>query len=94
MATTSNSKIVRYKRHLLELNRQLDLVYKAIEELLSGKIVKYQIGSRNVEHHDWTADELYDLEENLMSEIAKYENLIASGSKRRHVYGAVFNNDW
>lgn len=94
MATTSSSKSERYKKHLDVLNDQLTLVYKAIEELLSGKIVKYQIGSRNVEHHDWSLDELYDFESTLMSEIEKYENLIDSGSKRRHVYGAVFNNNW
>lgn len=94
METISSSKKNRYERHLRMLNEQLELTYKAIEELMDGKIVKYQIGSRNVEHHDWSADELYNLESELMSEIAKYENLIEKGSKRTHVRAAVYNNNW
>ena len=92
MRPTRTTRTERIESNLDDLYEELDLVRDAIKRVLSGEVVNYQIGSRNIERRPMSLSELRSMRKEIMTEIENAEAAL-DGKKRRKQQGVIFR-DW
>lgn len=69
------------KKRLAQRQAMLDACYDAYQNLISGSVKQYSIGSRSLTRFDIA--ELWDMIQKLEKEIDELETLLAGGGRRK-----------
>lgn len=71
------------KKRLAQRQTMLDACYEAYQNLISGSVKQYTIGSRSLTRFDIA--ELWDMIQTLEKEIDELETMLAGGGRRKAV---------
>ena len=90
--TSSSSNKKQAKERLEKVKKRLDLYYNREEEMLSGGVQSYGLGTRNVSRYNTELETVRATIKELEKEKSELEKIIAGGSRRRSM--ACIPKDW
>lgn len=87
------SKRERIEQRAAEVKARLEQYYRKEEELLTeGKVKSYQIGTRELEHYEFSLKQIQDIIKTLEDELDELTGILEGDKPRRAV--SVIPRDW